>query len=233
MPVERMIILPGMDGSGELLLEFMQALPGPLRKAISTYVPDVVLSYEQLTTMVRSLCEDSPPFALMAESFSTPLAIRIAAERPANLRGLILCAGFASSPAQGIKRRLASALAPLLMRVPLTERSIRSRLVGQDTPAALVSTVREMIASVKPAVLSARLREVLACDVRADLRRIAVPMLYLRARHDRLVRPRCLSEIRRIRPEIRAVTVDGPHLLLQREPQKTAQIVADFVARLP
>ncbi|HTW47945.1 MAG TPA: hypothetical protein VMD92_08350, partial [Acidobacteriaceae bacterium] len=63
--------------------------------------------------------------------------------------------------------------------------------------------------------------------------RVAVPMLYLQARHDRLVPARCLGEIQRIRPEMRAVVVDGPHFLLQREPQQTAQVVTDFVANLP
>jgi pimeloyl-[acyl-carrier protein] methyl ester esterase len=233
MRVERILILPGMDGTGKLLLEFMHALPGPVRKEIPQYLTDVVLSYGELAKLVRSMCEDSPPFVLIAESFSTPLAIRIAAENPANLRGLILCAGFATSPVRGVKRRLASILAPLLMRAAMPEAAIRAWLLGWDAPLALVRTTREVIASVRPAVLAARLQAVLECDVRVGLQKVTVPMLYLQARHDRLVGPRCLEEIRSIRPEMQAVVVDGPHLLLQREPQKTGKIVTDFVASLP
>lgn len=219
-----------MDGTGKLLLEFMRALPAHLRKEIPVYPADAVLTYEQLTRLVRSLCENSPPFVLLAESFSSPLAIRIAAERPKNLCGLILCAGFAASPVRGVKRRLGSALASLLMRVPLSEFAIRTWLLGRNAPSERVKGAREVIASVKPAVLSARLRAVLKCDVRDDLCKIEVPMLYLQARQDRLVRPRCLEEIRIIRPEIRAVVLDGPHFLLQREPQKATSIVAEFLA---
>ena len=229
MPVEKILLLPGMDGTGELLLEFMGALPAQIRREIPHYPTDLVLSYDQLAKLVRSFCEDSPPFVLMAESFSTPLAIRIAAESPANLQGLILCAGFATSPVRGVKRRLASMLAPLLMRVAMPEAAVRSRLVGRDASTSLVTAARAAIASVRPAVMSARLRAVLACDVRSDLHKVAVPMLYLQARHDRMVGPRCLEEILSIRPEIRAVVVDGPHFLLQREPQQTAQIVTEFV----
>jgi pimeloyl-[acyl-carrier protein] methyl ester esterase len=228
-----MVLLLGMDGTGKLLLEFVHALPARIRKEIPQYLTDVVLSYDQLAKMVRSMCEDSPPFVLLAESFSTPLAIRIAAENPANLRGLILCAGFVMSPARGVTRWLALALAPLLMRAALPEAAIRSRLVGRDASRSLVTTVREAIASVQPAVLAARLRAVLECDVRSDLRRVAVPMLYLQAQHDRLVPARCLEEIRAVRPEIRAIVIDAPHFLLQREPRQTAEIVAAFLRDLP
>jgi hypothetical protein len=57
-------------------------------------------------------------------------------------------------------------------------------------------------------------------------------MLYLQARHDRLVKPRSLEEIRRLRPDIETATIDGPHLLLLREPQKAAVIVENFLKSL-
>lgn len=233
MQVERILILPGMDGTGKLLLEFMRALPAAIRTEVPVYGRDVVLLYDQLVKLIRRLGEDSPPFAIVAESFSTPLAIRIAAENPENLKGLILCAGFASSPARELKRLLASALAPLVMRGALPEGAIRRWLLGRDAPASMVVAAREAVGSVKPAVLSARLREVLACDVREDLRKVEVPILYLQARQDRLVPARCLEEIRRIRPETRFEIIDGPHFLLQREPHKTAEIVTEYLAGLP
>jgi pimeloyl-ACP methyl ester carboxylesterase len=121
-------------------------------------------------------------------------------------------------------------MAQFLMRAPLPEWVVRTWLLGRDAPSELVTTAREVLSSVTPAVLSARLREVLACDVRGDLRKIDVPMLYLQARQDRLVSPRCLEELRTIRPEIRAVVLDGPHFLLQRE--RSAGIVAEFVTSL-
>ncbi|MGC2638241.1 MAG: alpha/beta hydrolase [Acidobacteriaceae bacterium] len=233
MAVEKILILPGMDGTGKLLIEFMGELPASLRTEIPQYPTDRVLTYDDLAKMVRSLCEDSPPFVLMAESFSTPLAIRIAAENLANLQGLILCAGFARSPVRGAKRWVVSVLAPLLTRAVLPEAAIRAWLVGRDATSTLVRITRETIASVQPAILTARLRAVLACDVRADLLHVTVPLLYLQAQHDRLVRPRCLKGIRTIRPDVRAVVVDGPHFLLQREPQQTAHIVTEFLSGLP
>ena len=88
------------------------------------------------------------------------------------------------------------------------------------------------ISSVKPAVLSARLRSVLECDARAELEKIAVPILYLQAEQDRVVNTSCLEEIQRIKPEIAVSIFSGSHLLLQREPQNTADCVADSVRQL-
>lgn len=41
------------------------------------------------------------PFVLLAESFSTPLAVKLAATNPSNLKGLIICAGFIKNPVTG------------------------------------------------------------------------------------------------------------------------------------
>jgi pimeloyl-[acyl-carrier protein] methyl ester esterase len=59
-----------------------------------------------------------------------------------------------------------------------------------------------------------------------------VPILYIRAKRDRLVGMASLDEIRQIRPETDVVVVDGPHLLFQREPQWTGEIVVEFVSAL-
>ncbi len=232
MLVNKILLLPGMDGTGKLLLDFSHALAPDMRREISIYLSDKVLSYEDLAKLVRYLCDDPEPFVLLAESFSTPLAIRIAAEKPANLKALILCAGFAASPARGLTRWLGWILAPALMRRELTGSTIRSWLIGADAPEPLVMAVREAMSSVRPEVLTERLRAILTCDARSALSQISVPMLYLQARHDRLVPGRCFEEIRHINTAIRCETVDGPHLLLQREPVKTAQIVTQFLERL-
>jgi pimeloyl-[acyl-carrier protein] methyl ester esterase len=232
MPVNKILLLPGMDGTGNLLLEFSHALPKEIRTEIPIYLKDRFLPYEDLANLVRSFCEGSDAFVIVAESFSTPLAIRIAAENPTNLKGLILCAGFAVSPVRGLVRWLCWILAPVLMRTARADTVIQSWLTGANTPQPLLVAVREAISAVHPSVLALRLRAVLACDVRSDLRRVAVPMLYLQARYDRLVSPRCLDEIQRIRPDIRSAVVDGPHLLLQREPETAGQIVAEYVQSL-
>ncbi len=232
MPINQIVLLSGMNGTEKLLLDFSHALPRQMRRDILTYPRDRVLSYEDLLELVRPICAKSEPFVLLAESFSTPLAIWIAAERPGNLKGLVLCVGFAASPVRGLTRWLGWLLAPVLMRVGLPKPAIRSWLAGGGASEPLIATVRAALSSVLPNVLAARLRSILRCDVRSSLAQVNVPMLYLQARHDRLVKSPCLEEIQSLRPDIRTATLEGPHLLLLLKPQESARVVTEFIRSL-
>jgi pimeloyl-[acyl-carrier protein] methyl ester esterase len=226
--VLKLVLLPGMDGTGELFSEFIAALPDTFEVMTVRYPTERYLPYSELEHIVRAACPISGPFILVAESFSTPLAIQYAATNPANLAGVVLCAGFATSPVRGWRRFLGSLLAPLVFRVPLPNLAAKLWLVGSDAPTSLLTAVRGTISSVQPRVLVTRLRAVLKCEVRADLSQIAVPILYLQAKGDRLVSASCLEDVRRINPQVKVASLDGPHLLLQRQPQIAAEAVVEF-----
>ena len=58
-------------------------------------------------------------------------------------------------------------------------------------------------------------------------------MMYIEAEGDRLVRAECLREIQRLRPDTVLASIPAPHLVLQREPQKAAEIIVRFMHQLP
>jgi pimeloyl-[acyl-carrier protein] methyl ester esterase len=221
-----------MDGTGNLFADFVKGLPGSFETEVVRYPNDYCLSYPNLMNFVRSAGPVSEPFVLVAESFSTPLAIQFAATKPPNLKGLVLCAGFASSPLRGWRCLLGSLFSPFVFRLPLSDFAAKLWLVGPSASPALLSAVKSAISSVQPRVLSARLRAVLNCDARKELTQVAVPILYLQAQQDRLVPASSLEEIRRIKPQTFVAEFSGPHLLFQREPQQTAEIVAKFIRQL-
>lgn len=221
-----------MDGTGQLFNDFVEALPNALEAVTVRYPTERCLSYSELENFVRAVCPTSGPFMLLAESFSTPLAIQYAAANPENLVGLVLCAGFATSPVRGWRQLLGKLLAPLLFRIPLPNLAAKLWLVGPDALPSLLAAVLSAVSSVQSKVLAARLRAVLGCDVRAELGQVVVPVLYIQASQDRLVRASCLEELRRIKPQIAVAVLDGPHLLLQREPRRAAEVVAGFAQHL-
>jgi pimeloyl-[acyl-carrier protein] methyl ester esterase len=227
----RLVLLPGMHGSGELFSEFMHAIPEPKQIEALCYPNDVIWSYPQLLRTVQAFVPESDAYYLLAESFSTPLAIQLAATRPANLNGLILCAGFASSPVKGWRRLFARLFAGLSLSVGIPKFA-SNLLAGPNAPPTLLAAVRAAISAVKPNVLAARARGVLACDATTELSKIDVPILYLLAKQDKIVPPWCLQEIRGIKPDVNVVSIDAPHLLLQREPQLAAAAVTEFVHKL-
>ena len=230
--VTRLILLPGMDGTSDLFTEFMRAFPEPKHIRALCYPTGASPPYDQLQAMVQTMVPESEPYFLLAESYSTPLAIQFAATRPPNLKGVILCAGFAASPLTGPKRIFASMFAPLLFHLRIPSAVINHFLIAPNPPASLQVTVRKAISTVKPAVMTARLRAVLRCDMRQALSQVTVPLLYVQATSDKLVPPSCLAEIRRIRPDIQVAQIDGPHLILQREPKQSVEAVAKFTREL-
>jgi pimeloyl-[acyl-carrier protein] methyl ester esterase len=228
----KLVLLPGLDGTGELFADFIESLPHIYQVTIVRYPAASFLNYAQLIVLVQAATQSSDPFVLIAESFSTPLAVQFAATRPANLKGLILSTGFVTSPVRGLQRFIAPIVMPLLFRAGLPKFAARYFLVGPRASESRVAKLISVISSVRPNVLSDRLREVLHCDVRHDLGKVTAPILYLQAEQDRLIPARCLEEVLRDKPQIEVARIPGPHLLLQSEPHRAAELVAKFIDQL-
>ena len=94
----KLVLLPGMDGTGWLLENFAAALPASMRPQIVRYPPTGCTSYAEVDAFLRSAGIDDEPFVLLAESYSSVAAIALAAATPTNLKGLVICVGFATPP---------------------------------------------------------------------------------------------------------------------------------------
>jgi pimeloyl-[acyl-carrier protein] methyl ester esterase len=218
-----------MDGTGDLFAQLIAALPNTITTYVVRYPRDTILSPSQLEKLARSAFPSTIPFFLLAESFSTPIAIQCVTQNPSNLKGLILCAGFASTPVRGWKRALALLLGSMVFRLPVPEFVATRFLVGPDAQPSLLQSVRNAISSVNPKVLSSRLHTALTCDVRAELGQFTGPILYLQASNDRLIPRTHPEQIKRICPQTVVEVIPGPHLLLQREPERAAKAVEKFI----
>lgn len=230
-PLKKLVLLPGMDGSGELFRGLQAVLPEGLEAEALWYPADRWMKYGELAGTLRGAIPVDEPFVLVAESYGAPLAILIASMEPPNLRGVVLSAGFATSPLRGIWRTLAYELAPLLAHVSLPAFVARALLVGEEAPRALVESIQGAVGWLTPRVLSSRVREVMNVDVRTELAQVKVPVLYLQPTKDRLVDAACLGDMQVVKPG-RTVNVESPHSLLQCEAKKAAEVIAGFVKEL-
>ncbi len=223
----KMILLPGMDGTGELFDPLLETLPPNFEPQIVAYPNEPVRSYDELLPQVQHAIPSDSPFLLVAESFSGPLAIKIAATQPANLEALILCATFAQNPLPAL-RWIHSFVSPLFFRLPPPRILIRCLLTGSKVSKALADKVLASARSIKPEVIASRIRLVLTVDETQALKSCRVPILYLRATRDRLVGRRCADQILRLSPRAKSVEIDAPHLLLQTEPEKAVFTITEF-----
>lgn len=225
-------ILPGLDGTGRLSAAFIAALHAQgLRDASCIAYPvDRCLDHAALARHARSLLPNDRPFALLAESFSGPIGLHIAADPPPGLRALILSTTFARAPLRGC-----APLAPLLRVAPVhsvPDALLSLLLLGRWSTPALRGALRETLHGVAPAVLRDRAARSLRVDHRTHMARIHVPTLVMEARQDRLLSAASSAALVTGIPGAVHVRVDGPHLLLQTRAEACAKVVADFVAGL-
>ena len=229
---KRLVLLPGLDGTGQLFASFLAALPNTFAGTTVAYPTNEFLSYADLLPFVRLAVPEDEPFVLLAESFSAPIAVEYAASNPRNLAGLVIVAGFVHQPIGGWSLAAKVIANAWFFKLGVPRWVLEQVLIGRDAPAALVEKFHQALWSVSPAVLSGRVHEAVNCDVRLQLARIRTPLKYVQAAHDHLLSNSCVTEIKRIRPDISLALVDGPHLLLQREPQNVADVVSAFVREL-
>jgi pimeloyl-ACP methyl ester carboxylesterase len=225
--VRRYILLPGMHGTAALSDDFLATAPADGRAEVAE-LPMERLGYDALAERLAPTLRLDADTVLVAESFSGPLAILLAERHP--LAALVFCSTFARHP---YPRALGALPLELLARIRPPAALVRYYIVGTDAPDDLVRQARVALAAVPPRVLAFRARCALDVDVTAQLRRCALPMLYLRGTHDHLVREKSVREmIAATSARMSVARIAGPHMLLTTAPEESWRIMTQFTSQI-
>jgi sigma-B regulation protein RsbQ len=222
-----LVLLPGMDGTGDLFEPFLAELTPRFNTIVIRYPASVALEYEDLIELVRDKLPADDEFVILGESFSGPVAVSLAAQAPPNLRGVILCASFIHSPVTW--PALLKAFSHLLPFGAIPAGVLSIPLLGRFGSSGTRRLLADALSTVPTAVLRARIRSVLTVDVRDAAAAVKVPFLYLQASADLIVPKLACMSIRELVPALQVIELSGPHMLLQTSPRATAQAVEAFV----
>ena len=221
----RLLLLPGMDGTGDLFGPFAAEVSPWASTQVVRYPTNVCLSIEELVDRI----ELDEPVTVIAESFSGPVGIRLAARYPALVSRLVLVGSFVSPPfGSGLLRLLGA----MLFQVSPPRWALRKWLVGEDATDELVSQLSQTLGRVSPEVLAHRLASISRIDERASLRGLSTPVVTISARQDRLVSARDAAELRSHAGALH-LELNGPHLLLQARPREAAELLQGQLALGP
>ncbi|WP_080758000.1 alpha/beta fold hydrolase [Comamonas testosteroni] len=229
MPVT-LVLLPGMDGTGILFEPFIAAFGDRYPVSVVRYpTTGHSQTYAALHDFAAAHLPTDGPIVLLGESFSGPIAISIAAANPERVLGVVLCCTFLQNPRP--KLRWLKSLSRLpIPRPPLPVAN--ALLFGQFSTPKSSALLRNALHKVQAAVLRARIREVASVDVRAQAARLAMPVLYLKALHDKLVPPPAAAEAQQLCRDMEVEVFDAPHCLLQVVPVEASDAVLHFIDRL-
>jgi pimeloyl-[acyl-carrier protein] methyl ester esterase len=224
-----LVILPGLDGTGARIADFVRAVAPAVDARVISFPTDEPLGYLELERLVRAALPADRRFVLLAESFSGPLAIRIGADPPRGLAGVILCGTFAKNPFPWLRH-----VRPLAVRVPVKSlpRWLRAPLMwGSGNPRRAPPKERRAISAVATPVIRHRIGEILSVDESLCLSAIELPTLILTAARDRILPRSATYFLLQSLPLAEVEEIDGPHLLLQSRPGECAGPVLRFVQR--
>ncbi len=224
-----LVLLPGLDGTGVLFESFVAALPSEIRPVVIAYPGDEPLSYDELIVYIRERLPETP-FAVLGESFSGPLALKLAVTDE-RVTAVILCATFLTKPVRYVPRAASRITLPFWFWFFPTFARTKTLLGGYSTPD-LRAWLARAHRLVSPRVFASRARAILHVDARADLLACRVPMMYLGGATDGVVRRHNADAIARLRPDVEIVHIPAPHLVLQTAPVEAAEKVTGFLSRV-
>ena len=225
----RLVLLPGLDGTG-LLFRPLVAILSNVESKVVSYPNDKAFSLdEHVRWFIRQLPDEK--VMLLAESFSGLVALRVLQEAPSRIAAVIFVGAFAEPP-----RPLLLRLAPLVSRAGRLMRNtpaflLRQFCLGRDATVTQLNLLREALAAVQPQVLTNRL-EIVGARHSWGKAKFGVPCLYLQASDDRLVPASAADWFRGRFERFELERIDGPHFLLQARARECARCISEFSGRI-
>src|SRR2546423_15626977 len=98
MVQNHLILLPGLDGTGNLFAPFLHSPKNHFTCTVVSYPADQRLNYQQLIPRIRAVMAWDQAYTLIAESFAGPLALEFAAKQQEHVKAIVLVPPFVKSP---------------------------------------------------------------------------------------------------------------------------------------
>ena len=229
-PVKKLMVLPGMDGTGRLLGPFVQALGERVEAKLFDYPTHIIQSYDQIIENVEAVLPKDEDFVILGESFAGPIALALAQKEIPGLRGLVLVVTFAATPRHFLIQVTRVLPMAWLMGRPIPCGFARRLMLGVRASKASLDRLCEVMHMISPDVLASRLDEMR--DLRLPQKVIDLPALYIQATKDLLLPDNAFNDIEALVPRVEKHRIEGPHLVLDTQPEKCAGLVNEFLDSL-
>ncbi|MFK7910793.1 MAG: alpha/beta fold hydrolase [Akkermansiaceae bacterium] len=220
--------LPGLHGTDELYEKLRANLPAEQACEWVNLPAKGKQDYSYLSKWLDEELDnlEGTQRVLIAESFSGPLATRLASLRPEEVSAVVLASSFCDAPLNpGI------ALLPLrpLFMVKPPRKALQHFLIGEESNDDEVQELRKIMRSISSSTLSRRVRAILELETEDSPQLKGLPMLILQAKDDNLIPWEAQQRLEARYPEARVHWIDSPHMILQKHPAVCIENIIDFV----
>ena len=222
----KIILLPGLDGTGILFKPLLDALPNNTDSLIIDYPTNEKLSYSELVNYVIDQLPNER-FVLVGESFSGPIAYKIALLKPDKVASVIFVATFLSNPRKFLLKTASFLPISLLLSLPIPTLMIKTLLLGRSANIEIINLFKQSLKQVPPHILSFRLQEIAKLTNKHQL--CGIKSIYIQATEDRLVPNNCVKDFKAMFNNLKIFKVKGAHFIFQANPVACAEIVANEI----
>jgi pimeloyl-ACP methyl ester carboxylesterase len=195
-------------------------------------IPPDGADYDSIAQSILNRLPRERPLVLLGESFSGPLALKIASRGSLDVVAVVLVASFVRRPVAwlpGIARFMFGAA---MFRLPWQRIAVNHLLAGGRAPEALLGEAMACLHSNDHGVLARRIKAALTVDATEAFTQCTVPILYLCGDQDRLIAKDTGDALKRLRPDLECRTLHAPHFVLQVAPSDAANAVSDYIASI-
>lgn len=222
-----LVLLPGLDGTGELFKPFIDVYEPKIR--IIQLPQNIEQSYRSLAQKIH--CQlPKKPYVLLGESFSGGLISDLLQLENTHVRGVIFVASFVSSPQPHLLSLLPFLPFNLLTKLPFANFIQHNLLYSHIKDHELKKLINRIINSIPPAILKNRLS--IIKNMEKPTQTCNLPTCYIQASHDNVVKERSAIEVKFHFPNTQIHKVKGSHLILQSNPSESSQIITQFIRSL-
>lgn len=221
----KLVLLPGLDGTGLMFAPFLSLLQS-FDTQIIPFPQSGSQDYNTLKELVKSQLPNED-FVLIAESFSGPIAAMLAKENIKKMRGVVFVATFLSPP-NIILLNIAKILPlKILSKFPFSKHMIRALFLGRNANNAIVELFLNTVKSLSSDIIKARISSIKSLTI--DKFNTEVPAIYVLALNDKLIPKSKSNEFKLYFKRILVKEVAAPHFLLQTTPNEAAETVKEFI----
>lgn len=224
------VLLPGLDGTGTLFEPMLKSMPPEINAVVVGYPLRSPSTASELIDIILAALPKQQDYVLVAESFSGPLALKAAGQRPRGMRALILCASFAEAPMAARLSPLFSLTIPILKSLRIPAWLMRWGLVG-TTSDELLEKIRFAIDLLTAEALASRFKVLSEFKKTFAPLTIDLPLLYIRPVRDRLISQKEVDSLKDRYPALEVKEIESPHLVLQCCAKEAVNLISDFVLR--
>ena len=217
----KVVLLPGMDGTGILFEPFIEQAPPDIEITTIPLMPSENYSYEDHARYVMSQIGEDP-VTVVAESYSGMVAYNMLRLGCKNIEHVVFAASFICLPSK--PARIANYFPVALARSKLVPKTLMGKILfGKFSSPKLINYFYSALSMTGDKTLTHRLDQI--AKLKEPKYKINIPCTYIKPDSDIAVSKAAVTAFHKVCSNLIIHEVAGTHFVLQTNPKGCWQLI--------